>query len=78
MAVRRSGELTAYPTLNRFEQTLADPKTKQHAMLGDITVGMPEFAAQNRPPQHAITWVDEEEEEDEEHEAQPAENAAAG
>ena len=47
-------------------------------MLGDITVSMPEFAAQNRAPQHAIAWVNEEEEEDEEHEAQPTENEVAG
>ena len=78
MAVRRSGELPDYPTLNRFEQSLADPKTKQHAMLGDITVSMPEFAAQNLLLQHPVAWHNEEDEDeedgDEEHGAQPAEN----
>ena len=78
MAVRRSGELPAYPTLNRFEQTLADPKIKQHAMLAEIIVGMPEFAAKNNPPQRALSWVDEDQEDDEENGAPPAENEVAG
>ena len=78
MAVRRSGDLPDYPDLKRFEQTLADPKIKEHATLAEIIVGMPEFAAKNNNPQRAFSWVDEDPEDDEKNEAQPAENVVAG